>query len=408
MSTTEISTTEDSATRFRPTRRALLTGLGLSALLAGCGVELAPLGPTPGPATPTIPTPGPTVPAAETLGTGSVSMALLVPLSGSGAAVGRTLRNAAQLALSDLAAPDLRIAVRDTGGTAAGAAAAAQAALAGGAELILGPVFADEVRAVSPIARAAGIPVLAFSTDVSVAAPGVYLLNVLIAQEVSTIVGAAANQGKRGFAALLPNDAYGTVAEAAFRQAVARAGGRVAAVQRYNPDEASALAGAQAIVAAGGNVDAVLIPEGGAVAPFLAQTLVTAGLDTNAVLLLGSGQWNDPGVYTNAALVGGQFPSPPLDQFQAFANHYRATFADTPQPIAGLAYEGIVLAAGLVRTAGTARFQPASLQRAGGFRLDVNGLVRLNADGTNARGLAVYRVTGSAPALVVAAPTTFA
>ena len=63
---------------------------------------------------------------------------------------------------------------------------------------------------------------IAFSTDSSVAGRGVYLLSFLPESDVNRIVDYAAGTGKRSFAAMVPDNAYGNVVEAAFKQAVGR------------------------------------------------------------------------------------------------------------------------------------------------------------------------------------------
>jgi outer membrane PBP1 activator LpoA protein len=60
----------------------------------------------------------------------------------------------------------------------------------------------------------------------------VYLLSFLPESDVNRIVDYAAGTGKRSFAAMLPENAYGNVVEAAFKQAVARKGGRIVAFER--------------------------------------------------------------------------------------------------------------------------------------------------------------------------------
>ena len=80
---------------------------------------------------------------------------------------------------------------------------------------------------------------IAFSTDASVAARGVYLLSFLPETDVRRIVDYAVSRGKRSFAALMPDNAYGAVVEAAFQQEVARRGGRVVALEKYPLDPAS-------------------------------------------------------------------------------------------------------------------------------------------------------------------------
>ena len=44
--------------------------------------------------------------------------------------------------------------------------------------------------------------------------------------------------GKRSFAAMLPENAYGNVVEAAFKQAVPKRGGRVVIFEKYGADRA--------------------------------------------------------------------------------------------------------------------------------------------------------------------------
>src|SRR5205807_7542410 len=159
---------------------------------------------------------------ATAIGGGKVKVALILPLSGSGnaAVAALSMRNAAEMALAEFNAPDLQLLVKDDGGSAPGAQQAAQQALDEGAEIILGPLFALTVGPVGQLARSRNIRVIAFSTDANVASRGVYLLSFLPETDVERIVGYAASQGKRSFAALIPDNAYGTVAEAAFKQAV--------------------------------------------------------------------------------------------------------------------------------------------------------------------------------------------
>ena len=139
------------------------------------------------------------------------------------AVAAQSMRNAAEMALAEFNSPDIQLLVKDDGGSAPGAQQAAQQALDEGAEIILGPLFALTVGPVGQLARARKVPVIAFSTDANVASRGVYLLSFLPESDVDRIIGYAAGQGKRSFAALVPDNAYGTVVEAAFKQAVARA-----------------------------------------------------------------------------------------------------------------------------------------------------------------------------------------
>ena len=115
-------------------------------------------------------------------------------MTGPRADLGQVLLQAAQLALQDNSGPSLD--VLDTGGTPAGAATAAQAAVSNGDSLILGPLTSAETASVAPIARGAGIPVLAFTNDASQSQPGVWPLGISPDQQIRRLVAAAQAQGK--------------------------------------------------------------------------------------------------------------------------------------------------------------------------------------------------------------------
>jgi outer membrane PBP1 activator LpoA protein len=167
------------------------------------------------------------------VGTGQVKVGLILPLSAAGNAgvAAQSMRNAAEMALTEFQNPNVQLLIKDDGGSPQGASQGTQQALGEGAEIILGPLFAASVPATAQLARARGVSVIAFSTDSSVAGRGVYLLSFLPESDVNRIVDYAAGTGKRSFAALLPDNAYGNVVETAFKQAVPRKGGREVAFE---------------------------------------------------------------------------------------------------------------------------------------------------------------------------------
>src|ERR1700752_1811775 len=170
-------------------------------------------------------------------GSGQNKVGLILPLSASGNAgvAAQSMKNAAEMALAEFQNPNIQILVKDDGGSPQGAGAGAEQAVSEGAEISLGPLFAASVPAVGQAARSRGISVIAFSTDSSVAGRGVYLLSFLPESDVTRIVDYAASTGKRSFAALVPDNAYGNVVEGTFKQAAGRRG-RVVAFEKYSGD----------------------------------------------------------------------------------------------------------------------------------------------------------------------------
>src|SRR5712672_558458 len=223
------------------------------------------------------------------IGNGQIKVGLLLPLSAPGNAglAGQSMRNAAELALAEFNTPNIQLLVKDDAGTAQGAQQAAQQALDEGAEIIIGPLFAHSVSQVGQVARGRGVPVIAFSTDSNVAGRGVYLLSFLPEADVDRIVDYAIQQGKRSFVALVPDNAYGSVVEAEFKQEVARKGGRVVALERYPADGGKMADPAKLIAQAATRADVIFIPDAGEGAAAAAQALAADDLQAFEVEAVG-------------------------------------------------------------------------------------------------------------------------
>jgi ABC-type branched-subunit amino acid transport system substrate-binding protein len=329
-------------------------------------------------------------------------------LSGAGNAgiAGNSMKNAAEMALAEFQNPDIQLLIKDDAGTPQGAQTAAQQALGEGAEIILGPLFAQSVATVGSITRQAGRPVIAFSTDTSVATRGVYLLSFLPESDVERIVGYAASAGKRSFIGMVPDNAYGTVVEAAFNQAVARRGGRIVAMQRYPLDKGARQSAIAAVAQAAGNADALFIADGSDAAD-IADALTANRVNLKRLQLLGTRLWEDVGQGSApASLQGAWYPAPDPTGFRNFAARYRKRFGQDPLPTATLAYDAVALVAALVKTHGAQRFTEETLTASSGFA-GIDGVFRFRSEGTNERGLAVMRVTPSGSQVIAPAPRAF-
>jgi ABC-type branched-subunit amino acid transport system substrate-binding protein len=338
-------------------------------------------------------------------GTGQVKVGVILPLSGSGNAgvAAQSMKNAAEMALAEFQNPNIQLLIKDDAGNPQGAQQGAQQALDEGAEIILGPLFATSVPAAAQLTRARGVSVIAFSTDSSVAGRGVYLLSFLPESDVNRIIEYAASTGKRSFAALLPENAYGNVVEAAFKQAVGRRGGRVVAFEKYGADRAVA---ARTVAPALGQADALFLADDGDSVVTVADALTAAGANLKNIQLLGTGLWDNPRVFASPALQGGLYAAPDPSGFRSFSGRYRAKFGSEPVRTATLAYDAVALVAALARTQGPQRFSPEVLTNPSGFA-GIDGLFRFRPDGTNERGLAVMRVGSGGGVAVAGSPKSF-
>lgn len=341
-------------------------------------------------------------------------VALLVPTTGPNAAVGQSIASAATMALLDTGAKGLDLQVYDT---AAGAEPAATRALADGAKLFLGPLLAPDVRAVQGIAAAAGVPVLSFSNDASVAGGGTYVLGYQPGQSIARVVAYARGRGVERFAALVPAGVYGQRAATAFLRAVEAAGGKAVAVQSYPRTSAGLLAAARKLTnydarAAAATKTAALRPDGTvatvskAIAPVAFQALLIAdsGQVAAAVapalaqfgataLVMGTELWgSEPALAQSTGLQGAVFAAVPDDRFRQLATRYRERFGGAPSRLASLGYDAVLLVASLSAgwVPGTA-FPQAGLTAVSGFT-GIDGFFRFGSGGVAERGLAVEQV----------------
>jgi branched-chain amino acid transport system substrate-binding protein len=346
--------------------------------------------------------------AGNIIGAGQVRAALILPLSAGGNAgvAGQAMRNAAEMALSEFNGANVQITVFDDAGNPDSARQGAQQALAQGAEIVLGPLFAQSVSAVGQVTRGGNIPVIAFSTDANVAASGIYLLSFLPETDVERIVQYTSSVGRHSYAALIPDNPYGTVVEAAFKQAVARRNGQIVALERYPHDKAGMAGPVRNVAEVASRVEAIFIPDGGDAVPDVVQGLTSNGVNTKRVQLLGTGLWDDPRISSAPGLDGGWYAAPDGSGFRAFAERYRSRYKQEPVRTATLAYDAVALIAALVKTQGTQRFSQQVLTNPSGFT-GIDGLFRFRQDGTNDRGLAVLRVTATGTQAISPAPKAF-
>src|SRR5947207_9016451 len=367
------------------TRRSamgLILGAPLLGACAGVQQSLSQFGGSEAPAGP------PQDPTA--VGSGQVKVGLILPLSAAGNAgvAAQSMKNAAEMALAEFQNPNIQLLIKDDGGNSQGAQQGTQQALDEGAEIVLGPLFALSVPASAQLTRARGVSVIAFSTDSSIAGRGVYLLSFLPESDVNRIVEYSASIGKRSFAALLPDNAYGNVVEAAFKQAVGRKGGRIVSFEKYGADRATP---ARNVASSLGTADVLLLADDGDSVVATADALTAAGANLRNIQLLGTGLWDNPRVFASPALQGGLYAAPDPAGFRAFSSRYRAKYGGEPVRTATLAYDSVALVAALARTQGPQRFSSDVLTNPSGFA-GIDGLFRFRADGSNERGLAVMRV----------------
>lgn len=333
-----------------------------------------------------------------------IRVALLLPLTGRGSEIGPGMLNAAEMALFDAGVSNFELLPRDTQGTPEGAAAAAQSAIADGARLILGPVFAGEVRPVRTVAKPAGVNVISFSTNRNMAGDNVLVMGVLPSTQVERVVEYTLSQGLTRYAILAPDSAYGRTVVEALEETARNAGGQVVAVQYFEPRAQDYSGPVQAIAARAGEIDALMLAEGGARLRTMAALLPFHGLDN--VQLLGTGLWDDARIGREPTLIGGLFAAPEPQLRANFERRYRDTFGSAPPRLATLSYDAVSLATVLARSPFGSTYDWNALTDPSGF-IGLDGIFRFLPTGEIERGLAVLEVTAEGPVVRDPAPQSF-
>ncbi|MCC4239849.1 MULTISPECIES: penicillin-binding protein activator [unclassified Thalassospira] len=367
-------------------------------------------------------------------------VALLLPLSGQHADLGRAMRHAAELAMFDIAGDDFVLMPIDTAGTYQGGQNAARQAVDAGAKMILGPLFSESVSGASEVAKAANVPVIAFSNNRRVAENGVWVSGLIPEDQIARAVGYATTQGHFRFAALLPQNDYGRQIASALNGVVSRVGGSLGRVAFYQPGseslqqtirdfanydarranlrahkaqlEADGSAGAKRALRRLEGVDtfgeldfdALILPATGGDLRQVSALLAYFDIDPSVVQFIGTFGWNDPGLFAEPALKGGIFAAPNPENWNLFANRFERTFGSQPPRISSLAYDSAALAALMARDEnGITR---DALTNPSGF-VGVDGIFRLTADGQSERGYAIMQIQPDGAKVIAPAPATF-
>lgn len=344
-----------------------------------------------------------------------VKVALLLPLTGRNAELGKALRDAAAVSLFDKyarlspKAQSVRVELvpKDTGDTHEQAMAAMNQAVEEGVEFVIGPLFADAASAAAPVARAKNLNVLSFSNTRTQASPGTYMFGFSPAEQTERIVNYAIQNGKTRIAVLVPNSPLGETVLTSARATASKAGTKLISEAKFMTQGAGMDTALNALVPPGkaANFDAILIPEGGAALDTIMRGLSARGVKPNTVQFLGTGLWDDAELLRRVNLDTAWFASSPPELTSQFEVRFKTTYNYSPPRIASLAYDAVALAVTLA-TSGRA-FDATTLTSPGGFSGPANGIFRLRADGTTQRGLAVMQVTGGNRKVISPAPTGF-
>ena len=342
----------------------------------------------------------------------SVKVALLVPHGGNSndSTVAQSLENAANLAVFDLSYVDVTIdlAVYETAGDASRAAEQAELAVAEGARIIIGPLYAQAANAAGLATADSGVNILTFSNNVDIAGSNVFVLGQTFDSTAERLVRYAMSQGRSRIAVVHANDPAGMVGARAISRAADKFDAMVVGTIGYQLSQqgiVEAMRPASVMIKDSG-ADTVFLTAGvDADLPFLTQLLPENGITPDLFQYVGLTHWDSrPVLYKNQAIQGGWFAVPDRERYAQFVARYSEAYGGPPHRLAGLAYDGITAVGMLASTGGD--LSAEGLARVDGFS-GVHGAFRLRVDGTNQRSLAVATVDGDQVIEIDPAPPEF-
>ncbi len=345
--------------------------------------------------------------------TRAVTVALLLP-RGSGDAredsLAQSLENAARLAIADLKGVKINLKVYATGGNPSTAASVATQAVNDGAKIILGPVFAQAANAAGVAVANSNVNVLSFSNNTDIAGGNVFVLGNTFENTANRLARFAVSQGRRNIYIVNGQDPAEAKGRAAISAAVGRAGGSVAGATGFELSQ-NGIVQAMTQISSGvksSGADAVFLTSGTAGAlPILTQLMPDNGIDPAVTKYIGLQRWDiPPAARELPPLQGGWFALPAPQLTEGFRARYSAQYGSPPNPIAGLAYDGIAAVGALIAAGRRDALTKNALTQAKGFS-GVNGVFRLRSDGTNERGLAIATIVDNQVKIIEPAPRSF-
>ncbi len=360
---------------------------------------------------------------------------MLLPLSGKNAALADDLRNAGILAQFELTGENYTLSFYDTKGTADGAKQAFSQAVNEEVEVILGPLFSAEVKAIRSAARGKNIPVFSFTSDPDILGDGIYSLALTIPDQTQRIIRFACEKGAKRLAIMAPDNKAGDLAIEAAKKTAALCSVEVSKLSVYNPtfinfepyvlsvlpenfaqvrkeklaEKKRARMNKKEEVPEEElttedeqiqeeipikdqlEFDALFIADDGNRLKSISSLFGLYDVYPEDVLFLGLSQWSEPSLSNEGSLKGAYFPLLPEQGYETFEKKFKETYGKKPSRLASLAYDAVALSSVL-----TANGAPdlSNIDTAAGF-LGTDGLFRFTKNGSAERLMAIHKIAGA-------------
>lgn len=322
-------------------------------------------------------------------------VALLLPFSGASREVGKSIMDAAKLALFDLKAQNVVLKPYDTGVDANQVISQAENAIRDGAEVFLGPVFSQSTRSIMAMAQQANIPVLSLSNTPEIANHGIYPLGFNPGAQTQHLKDYLVSQGHKKIAILAPTSRYAQLAVESLKQASSKASITREvfydrSTQNFDEHIRSLLGVAPGFTPNPKEImDAIFIPDRPEKISLIVQALSHYGVDLKKTKIFGPDILKEANASKDPFLKGVLFAAPDSVEREKFRKRFLDTYRYEPSEIATIAYDMVAMIASFSKEG--LKVSNEALTQPEGFN-GIDGLFRLDAQGNVEREYAIYEV----------------
>jgi ABC-type branched-subunit amino acid transport system substrate-binding protein len=344
-------------------------------------------------------------PESETVGSGPVRLAVLLPLSTGGTERNSAadFRDGAELAMKDLGQNRATLTIYDTKGVPTEVTRLGNLAIQAGAKAIIGPINQQAVSDLVAVDANKSAVILALTADIPSAKENVFAMMSDETDSAIAIASYAIAAGKRNLIILQP-DGLAPSSQMKIRQAIQARQGHVVGIVDYASQDQQAATQIEKNADMVRRADAILLLSGpGATAT--AAALRGADLVTVSRPLLGTIGWSKS-LIDDKNTYGALLALPGEAGLRQISKNFSATFGRPPSRLAAYTYDAVAIVLGILRVLGPEAINKTTLLSDKGFR-GATGIFRFNGDGSVDRLLSVYVNDGGTLKLVKAAETSF-
>ena len=364
-------------------------------------------------------------------------MAVLLPMSGDAVAAGRSIRTSVEMAVLGAGADNLNVSFFDT----ANGVDAVNDALSSDPEVVIGPLFANDARAVRD-AKSSDLPVLSFTSDATALGNGVMTMALMPTNSVEAIVKEMQSDGTHKFIVIAPDtesghllagvaqdaaEIYNVPLVGAFFYAekdtdsiksttqtaamnVARTAAhtrareilsdiltteRLTAIERSSANRQLDNLSKNDVI---GDLpyDAVLFLGGGDDTKSLASFMRYFGVGARDVRFYGTAMWDGADIASDITMSGAKYAALP-ETNAAFIAAYERMAGGKPNRLGSMGYDATNMALGMIYSD---KSHAAYLLDPSGY-IGIDGAIRLRPSGDSERALRIMELDGSGEVRVV-------